>query len=60
MLRKASLHKVCNIAYALQCCVMGATRHDATMVFMSHAQNELMDGGLDSLTVIKKERRQGK
>ena len=33
-----------------------ATRHDATVVFMSHAQNELMDGGLDSMIVIKKER----
>ena len=57
MLRKASLHKVCNIAYALLCCDgCDATRHDATVVFMSHAQNELMDGGLDSMIVIKKER----
>ena len=52
MLRKASLHKVCNIAYALLCC----DGCDATVVFMSHAQNELMDGGLDSMIVIKKER----
>ena len=43
MLRKASLHKVCNIAYALLCCAMGATRRDAGLAIChTHKMNSWM------------------